>query len=227
MIKAILFDMDGVLFDSMPSHAKAWFETMQQYVSGSSFEDYYMFEGRTGSSTINILFKRFLGRNATEEEKQAIYAQKSKRFSELDQAKPMPGAINVLEKVKENNLDTIIVTGSGQVSLFEKINTYFPGYFDKKKMVTAYDVKHGKPNPEPYLLGLEKAGVKPNEAIVIENAPLGIEAAKAANIYTIAVNTGPLQDEVLLQAGADHIFPSMSILAENIVQIINQLNNSR
>ena len=64
-------------------------------------------------------------------------------------------------------------------------------------------------------MGLKKANVNPDEAIVIENAPLGIESAVAAGIYTIAVNTGPLPDEVLRQAGANAIFPSMKALAED------------
>ena len=80
-------------------------------------------------------------------------------------------------------------------------------------MVTAYDVKYGKPHPEPYLMGLQKAGVATNEAIVIENAPMGVEAGVAAGIFTIAVNTGPLPDQVLLDRGANLLFPDMATLA--------------
>ena len=76
-------------------------------------------------------------------------------------------------------------------------------------MVTAFDIKFGKPNPDPYLMALEKGGLKPNEAIVIENAPLGVQAGVAAGIFTIAVNTGPLPDQVLLDAGANLLFHSM------------------
>ena len=82
-------------------------------------------------------------------------------------------------------------------------------------MVTAFDVKHGKPHPEPYLMGLEKAGhLKPNEAIVVENAPRGVEAAVAAGIFTIAVNTGPMPDKILADAGANIVLPSMKALYE-------------
>jgi beta-phosphoglucomutase-like phosphatase (HAD superfamily) len=87
-------------------------------------------------------------------------------------------------------------------------------------MVTAFDVKHGKPHPEPYLMGLEKAGVSASEAIVIENAPLGVEAAHAAGIYTIAVNTGPLSPKVLLDAGADIVLPREGGFAQAL-EIIN------
>ena len=82
-------------------------------------------------------------------------------------------------------------------------------------MVTAFDVKYGKPNPEPYLMGLQKAGVKPNEAIVVENAPLGVRAGVAAGIFTVALNTGPLHDEALTSEGANLLFPSMNDFEAN------------
>jgi beta-phosphoglucomutase-like phosphatase (HAD superfamily) len=112
-------------------------------------------------------------------------------------------------------LKRVLVTGSGQPTLFGNLEKNFPGAFEKDLMVTSYDVKFGKPHPEPYLLGLEKAGITAGEALVIENAPLGIQSAVAAGIYTIAVNTGPLPDSVLSKAGAKIIFPSMTALAEN------------
>ena len=79
----------------------------------------------------------------------------------------------------------------------------------------AFDVRYGKPHPEPYLMGLKKAGVEAHEAFVVENAPMGVEAGVAAGIFTIAVNTGPLDDQVLLDAGADLLYPNMTALAED------------
>jgi len=213
--KAVLFDMDGVLFNSMPFHARAWFETASDHQLISTPEDFYLFEGRTGEGTINELFQRTFQRNATQKEIQEIYKQKADLFNKYNDGEAMNGASEVLEAVKKWNLQTVVVTGSGQHSLIEKLNHSFPGIFDRKKMVTAYDVKYGKPHPEPYLMGLEKVGAKPNEAIVVENAPMGVEAAKAAHIFTIAVNTGPLPDKVLLDAGADLLYPSMEKLAKD------------
>ena len=89
-------------------------------------------------------------------------------------------------------------------------------------MVTGNDcpIGKGKPHPYPYLKGLEKAGnIRPEEAIVIENAPLGVKAAKAAGIFTVAVNTGPLDPQVLKDAGADIVLGSMTELAEKVVAI--------
>ena len=218
MIKAVLFDMDGVLYDSMPSHMQAWCETASGYGLKAAPEDFYRMEGRTGDSTIDILFNQTWRRNATYSEKKEIYAQKASRFVELNEPPAlMPGALEVLEKVKQLGLMRVVVTGSGQPTLFNNLDAHFPGYFDNNLMVTAFDVKFGKPHPEPYLMGLKKANIKPEEAVAIENAPLGIESAIAAGIYTIAVNTGPLPNEVLLKAGAQVVFSSMKALAEDAI----------
>jgi len=216
MIKAVLFDMDGVLYDSMPIHVKAYYDTLSKWGLNADAEDFYMMEGRTGHSTIDILINRNWGRNATQEEKETIYSQKAQRFVELNTIPVLiPDIMAVLEKVKQLDLIRMVITGSGQPTLFNNLDAHFPGFFSRDLMVTAYDVQHGKPHPEPYLMGLKKANLKPEEAIAIENAPLGIESAVAAGIYTIAVNTGPLKDDVLLKAGAHSLFPSMKALAED------------
>ncbi len=222
MIKAILFDMDGTIYDSMGINALAWHEAMNSVGAKSTIEDFYLFEGRTGSAIIDILFERNFGKKATEKEKQDIYNLKVNLFNKMQPngAKPMDGIKEVLTIVKEIGLITVIVTGSGQQSMFDRLEQHFPTVYDKNRIVTAYDVKNGKPHPEPYLIGLKKAGVNPKEAIVIENAPLGIESAKAAGIFTIAVNTGTLANRLLAKAGADLIFFSMYKLAEKLEFII-------
>lgn len=219
-LKAVLFDMDGVLFDSMPNHAYAWSHAMTQFGLQMTAEEAYMHEGRTGAGTINILAQRYWGRDATEEEKQTIYKAKSDLFSQCPEALEMPGAHALLKKVKADGRTPVIVTGSGQVSLLDRLNHHFPDMFRRNLMVTSFDVKYGKPNPEPYLMGLQKAGIEPWEGIVVENAPLGVQAASAARIFTIAVNTGPLPDHVLLDAGADLLFPSMQALCDSWEEVL-------
>ena len=224
MMKAVLFDMDGVLYDSMPAHVQAWYEVMSAIGIPTSKVEYYLHEGRTGSSTIQLYFNEAFGRDATEEEIAVLYERKTRRFLELSiQPQPMPGALEVLQKVKTMGLQRIVVTGSGQNTLFEELDAYYPGYFDKNLLVTAYDVQYGKPHPEPYLRGLKKGNLLPEEAIVIENAPLGIESARAAGIYTVAVNTGPLPDSVFWEAGAKEVYPSMGGLAESIEEVIHRI----
>ena len=91
-LKGALFDMDGVLFDSMPYHAQSWHKAMALNGFDLSEEEAYLHEGRTGSGTINIVVQRQLGRVATTEECEAIYADKSRLFNEFPQAKAMPFA---------------------------------------------------------------------------------------------------------------------------------------
>ena len=107
-----------------------------------------------------------------------------------------------------------LAAGSCQASLLARLEAHFPGFFSPERMVTGFDVKHGKPHPEPYLMGLARAGITAREAVVVENAPLGVEAGHAAGIFTLAANTGPLPDQVLSQAGADLVLPHMQAVAE-------------
>ncbi len=223
-LKSVLLDMDGVLFDSMPYHAEAWNKTMKAHGLNLSREEAYMHEGRTGAGTINIVCQRQLGRDATQEEIESIYLEKSIEFNKHPQAERMPGAWELLQKIKAEGIIPTVVTGSGQASLLDRLEHNFPGMFRQELMVTAFDVKYGKPNPEPYLMALEKGGLKPNEAIVIENAPLGVEAGHKAGIFTIAVNTGPLNGEILLNAGADLLFPSMQALCESWEKLVRLLH---
>lgn len=218
--KAFLFDMDGVLFDSMPYHAKAWKQALANV--GVTFDErmVYLNEGRTGKSTVNTAFAEQLHREATDEEIEQIYKDKAEIFKSLYQPKPMLYALDILNTLANLGKKIILVTGSGQRSLLEQLNEYYPNLFTEANMVTSFDVKHGKPNPEPYLMGLEKAGVQPNEAVVIENAPLGVQSGVAANIFTVAVNTGILEDKELMESGADIVLPSMKQLFKNLPRLV-------
>ena len=220
-LKAVLFDMDGVLYDSMPAHDESWQQTMDEVGLRHLPNEFYLQEGRIGKSTIDTIFQRNLNRNATDEEIEKIYARKTELFQQYNSGDILPGAAEILEYVQANGLKPVLVTGSGQPSLLDRLDTHFPGTFTPETMVTAFDVEHGKPDPEPYLMGLQKGGnLKSNQAIVIENAPLGIESAVGAGIFTIAVNTGPLPDSVLTNAGASVVFESMEALLETMPEIL-------
>ena len=212
--KAVLFDMDGVLFDSMPNHAYAWSHAMTQFGLEMTAYEAYLHEGRTGSGTIDILAQRYWGRDATPEEIERIYAAKANLFNTLPEPKPMTGALEALTAAKTLGSKIVLVTGSGQAKLLDSLEQHYPGFFCEELMVTGFDVKRGKPDPEPYLMGLEKARVKAEEAIVVENAPLGVESAKGAGIFTIAANTGPLEDSILKDAGADIVLPGLKAVAQ-------------
>lgn len=218
--EAVLFDMDGVLFDSMPAHAESWSQVCATFGLRLSPEEVYMNEGRTGEATIGLLTRRQWGREPTEAEMRDIYAAKCAAFNGHPEAKAMPGAAEALAAVLREGMQTLVVTGSGQESLLVRLEAGFPGCFSDGRVVSSRDVSRGKPDPEPYLRGLEKAGgLEPWQALVVENAPLGVQAAVAAGVFTIAVNTGPLPDKALLDAGADLLLPSMTALAEAFPRI--------
>lgn len=223
-LKAVIFDMDGVLYDSMPCHDKSWKIAIGELNLEYEPDEFYMQEGRLATSTINSIFRRNLQRDATEEEQKAIYDRKLDLFNKCYDEAIMPGAGELLDYLKQIGLTSVLVTGSAQPSLIDRLNNNFPGIFNSGTIVTAFDVERGKPNPEPFIKGLEKGGnLKPNQAIVIENAPLGIKSAVAAGIFTIALNTGLLSDDILKSAGAATLFDSMATLNNKMPEIIDAI----
>ncbi|MDR0828888.1 MAG: HAD-IA family hydrolase [Prevotellaceae bacterium] len=218
-LKAVFFDMDGVLFDSMPLHAEAWVKAMNDFGFEFSLYDAYMNEGRTGESTIDEMFVKKYGHAADQQTKQKIYDIKAKYFNECPAPKQISDAFELLKMVKAKGLQIFVVTGSAQISLLDTLDKNFPNIFEKDKMVTAFDCKIGKPDPEPYLLALQKAGVAKNQAVVVENAPLGVQSGVAAGLFTIGINTGILRPEELEKEGANIIYPNMKTLIENFDEI--------
>ena len=212
--KVALIDMDGVLYDSMKYHTLAWHRMMTERGIDCTRDEFYLYEGMTGPATINLLFRRAFGHDCDPEEAQRLYERKSILFHELGRREMMPGAYLLMQRLGEKGLRRILVTGSSQLSLLDSLSKDYPGVFAPGDRVTGRDVKHGKPDPEPYLKGLQIAGASPEEAIVIENAPLGVRAAKAAGIFTVAVTTGPIDREEFEKEKADLIFTSMLEAAE-------------
>ena len=222
--KAVLFDMDGVLINSMPNHAVAWQRSMATFGIRMTADDAYATEGARGVDTIRKMVMRQQGREIDEAEAQKMYDVKSRIFHELPEAPVMPGILALMQQIHDDNIQIGVVTGSGQKPLINRILKDFGTFVDEAHITTAYDVRRGKPKPDPYLKGLRKAGdLKPYEAFVVENAPLGIRAGAAAKIFTIAVNTGPLPAQTLLDANADLLFPTMTDFSENWGKIMLSL----
>lgn len=218
--RVVLFDMDGVLYDSMPNHAIAWQESMAKFGIHMTADDAYQTEGARGVDTIRQMVRLQQHRDIDEAEAQKMYDLKSQTFHSLPEAPVMPGILSLMRQIHENDIQCGVVTGSGQRPLINRILKDFGDYVDESNITTAYDVKRGKPLPDPYLMGLRKAGdLDPWQAIVVENAPLGVRSGYAARIFTIAVNTGPLPNNELLAAGANLIFSSMTDFSENWTEL--------
>ncbi|MDE6533177.1 MAG: 3-dehydroquinate synthase [Muribaculaceae bacterium] len=213
-IRAALIDMDGVMYDSMSHHARAWHQMMAENGITTDPNEYYLYEGMTGAATINLIFQRELHRDATDSEKKDLYARKAEIFTASGRKLPMKGADRMVRAFMNAGIPRVLVTGSAQSSLLNSLDSDYPGAFPHDMRITANDVRHGKPDPEPYLMGAAKAGVSPRQCIVVENAPLGVRAGKAAGCFTVAVTTGPVPREALEKEGADLVFPSMDDFAD-------------
>ncbi|MCM1520363.1 MAG: HAD-IA family hydrolase [Lachnoclostridium sp.] len=221
--KAALIDMDGTLYDSMRNHSAAWYRLVTELGIEATQDEFYLYEGRTGASTINLIFNRTYGRDATSQEIEELYHRKTVYFTELPAVKPMDGAAEMLGVLEDYNITRVLVTGSGQRTLIDRLNNDFPGAFAEDKMITSRDVTKGKPDPEPYLMAMKRAGAQPWQSIVIENAPIGVEAGVRADAFTIGVNTGPIPRQVLEEVGADIVFDSMRELAESMPVLLDSL----
>lgn len=224
--KVVLFDMDGVLYDSMPNHGIAWQRAMKEFGIHFTVEDSYATEGARGVDTIRKYAKAQLGKELTEEEAQKMYDLKAHYFHEMPEAKIFDGVTDLMKKIKDSGLKLGIVTGSAQRPLIERVTHDFGDFVSRDQITTAFDVKRGKPNPDPYLMGLKKAGnYAPSEGIVVENAPLGVRAGVAAGCYTVAINSGPLDDSVLINEGANILFPTIREFADNWEEVLNNISN--
>ena len=214
--KAVLFDMDGVLYDSMPLHAIAWQESMKKFGIHMTTADAYATEGARGIDTIRLFVKQQQGKDISLEEAQRMYDEKTRLFHAMPEAPIFDGVFSIMEKIQRSGMTVNVVTGSGQRPLIERLLHDFGQYLDEDHITTAYDVKHVKPYPDPYLMGLRKAGyVQPNEGIVVENAPLGVRAGVSAGIFTVAINSGPLPDTSLLDEGANVLYNTMTQLVDD------------
>lgn len=213
--KAVLFDMDGVLYHSMPHHAVAWQKSMAEFGLSMTALDAYITEGQRGIDTIRAMALAQQHRQLSENEAQSMYDEKTRLFHLMGEASVMEGIPEVLEAIHRKGLQMGVVTGSGQRPLIRRLTRDFAPYLTEEHIVTAYDVTRGKPHPEPYQKGIERmGGLMPWQAIVVENAPLGVAAGVAAQIFTIAVNTGPLPDKALTDKGANLLFHNMKQLAD-------------
>lgn len=220
---AALVDMDGTLYDSMVNHVEAWMRMASEVGLEVTREEIYLCEGRTGSSTINSLYQRQFGRNATDEEVKRLYHLKTVYFQDLPPVHPMPGALKLMNVFKHAGLKRVLVTGSGQNSLISRISADFPDIFRPELRITSANVVHGKPHPEPYLKAMDLALVTPSESIAIENAPLGVESAARSGAFTIGVTTGPIPREALIEAGADIVYDSMEQCAELFPKLLYEM----
>jgi beta-phosphoglucomutase len=182
--RGILFDFDGIVLDSMKFHFQAWQQAFRRYHVSIDKDFFYLQEGQgiqgVGKSLINKT-----GLNDALLPK--IIKDKMRYFDQLFQVEFYHGFLPLLDFLSMQKVKLGIVTGGMRKRIVPFVKTYLNGHFDV--IVTADDVQHTKPDPEPYLKGAEKLNLEQQHCLVIENAPLGIKSGKAAGMTVIALKT--------------------------------------
>lgn len=192
LCRAVLFDLDGVLVDSTPAVARVWTNWAREH----GFEPEEVVRRAHGRPSIATL--RELLPNADHE---AMDRELERReIEDVADVVALPGAVEILRALPPARW--AIVT-SGTRSLAE-VRIQAAGLPQPKHLITASDVRRGKPNPDPYLKGAESLGIGAADCIVIEDAPAGVQAGKAAGARVIAVRT-TMPTEELRGAGADWV----------------------
>jgi beta-phosphoglucomutase len=189
MLKAVIFDMDGVIVDSEPLHHRAYHAMFEEIGITVSDEQY---DSLTGKSTINIckLLKDQFRLSHAPEELMAIKRRHYYHFFENDRDFDLiSGVRGLIQDYRDNGL-TLVLGSSASMPNIEKIFERFDlnPYFKAK--ISGAELKASKPHPEIFLKAVEATGFLPEECIVIEDATNGIEAAKGAGIYCVAFESG-------------------------------------
>lgn len=181
-IKALIFDVDGTLADSMPVHLESWKEVGEAYGFYYTREDLERYAGMSGQEIVGVISDKFglqLDPDKIVEEKEAAF------LKNLDQVKPIHPVVRLLEDY-QGRLPLAAGTGG-----FRRVATQILdsiGVLDKiDTLVAADDVKKHKPHPDTFLMCAELLGVPPQYCMVFEDAELGFQAARNAGMHVVDV----------------------------------------
>jgi HAD superfamily hydrolase (TIGR01509 family) len=197
MISAILFDLDGTLVNSDPVHFITWQEVLSAFdltIDRTFYQKHI--SGRLNSEIVRDILPQL-----SLEEGLKVANEKEARFRQLgDRLQPMPGLLNLLDWSAQRQLKQAVVTNAPRANAqfmlkALKLNSTF------STVILAEEAVRGKPDPEPYLLALEKLNLTKEAAIAFEDSPSGVTSATRAGLYTIGV-TSTHASEPLLACGA-------------------------
>lgn len=212
---AIIFDMDGVITHTMPDHYQSWKTVLRRVGVAVTREDIYLREGQRGIQSIREIFRHYQ-RPLGEGEAADILRAKEKYFKEIVQTRFIPGARTLIKRLYKDKFRLALVTGTSRHEMHRILPEEWRHFFCV--IITGSDVRSGKPHPEPYLRSLAGLCLNPSKAVVIENAPLGIQSAKKAGLRCLALETS-LHGEYLKEA--DAVFRSLREL-ENHIQFVKR-----
>lgn len=184
-LEAVIFDVDGVLVQSMEKHHEAYARAFRPFGIELTRDEVFRNEGR-GSREVAVWVAKHRDLKLTDEQLDQVARDKQRVFSSFGPMPRYPGVDTLVDGLRARGLRLAMVTGTSRVN----VQNHFHQWTQKfDAIVTADDVQRTKPDPEPYLKALEKLGLRPEECLVVENAPLGIQSAKAAGLRVVAVTS--------------------------------------
>ena len=190
--RGVLFDLDGVLVDSTPAVARVWAWWAREH----GFEPDEVVRKAHGRPSITTIRELLPHADHAAEDRE----MERREIADLEGVVPLPGAVELLQALPQQRW--AIVTSCTRALAHVRIGA--AGLPKPRYLVTATDVKHGKPNPEPYLKGAQILGVPAADCLVVEDAPAGVRAGKAAGARVLGLRT-TASDAELQQAGANWI----------------------
>jgi mannitol-1-/sugar-/sorbitol-6-phosphatase len=189
---ALLFDMDGVLIDSTPAVARVW----RRWAIEHGFNPEEVVARAHGRPSLTTV-REYLPNGNHEAENREV---ERREIEDLEGVVPLPGALDLLSHLPEDRW-TIVTSCTRALA---EVRLKAAGLPLPRKLITSNDIVYGKPHPEPYLKGAAVLGFPPADCIVLEDAPAGVRAGKAAGAKVITFRT-TVQESALREAGADWI----------------------
>jgi len=186
MIRAVLFDLDGVIADTLHFHYLAWQKMFSELGGRISEYSVLVHEGRA-SREILPLFLEEAGVTLPESEYHDFIERKRAYYRSIVRVSYFPHAFKIVATLRKRGFQTALVTASATENMKTSVNEEQRTLFDF--IVTGDEVPRAKPSPDPYLAAAHALGIPVEECLVVENAPLGIESAKRAGMTCVAVET--------------------------------------
>lgn len=184
--RAVLFDFDGTLARTLEDHFHAWQAALAHYGVQIGPEDYYPLEGTSVHELARGFARRVPAAMQDDEELVSqLVTAKEAQYLAHHRFELYPGVEEFVEALRATGVRLGIVTAALHDRLVRSVPAEFLAKFDV--IITSDQAPRGKPHPDPFLKGAELLGLRPEDCVVVENAPLGIRAAKAANIYCVGI----------------------------------------
>ena len=186
MIEGVLFDLDGVIVDTLHYHYLAWKHMFEKWGGSVSEQTVLLHEGRNSREILPVLMKEACV-SIPETQQERFIDTKRVYYRSIVRVKEYPDAFAVIDTLKSRGFKIALVTACALENMQHSISSEKQRHFDF--ILTGDDVSRAKPFPDPYLTAADRLRIKPEECLVVENAPLGIEAAQKAGMYCVAIET--------------------------------------